>query len=62
MCFAGAGLAENWAALTNTMALFRRVAIEVATRLGYEYPHEMDRRVSDYVEQIKRMQPPRIEN
>jgi aminoglycoside 6-adenylyltransferase len=56
--FAGAGLAENWAALENTMALFRQVAIEVGTHLGYAYPHDLDQRVTAYVEQIKRMEPP----
>jgi aminoglycoside 6-adenylyltransferase len=56
-CFAGAGSEENWAALANTMQLFRQVAIEVGAHLGYEYPHDLDRRVSAYVEQIKRMEP-----
>ena len=56
--YAGAGLAENWAALTNTMALFRQVAIQVGAQLGYAYPHDLDRRVTDYVDQIKRMEPP----
>jgi aminoglycoside 6-adenylyltransferase len=57
-CFAGAGSAENWAALENTMALFRQVAMQVGAQLGYAYPYDMDRRVSAYVEQIKRMEPP----
>jgi aminoglycoside 6-adenylyltransferase len=39
------------------MQLFRQVAIEVGAHLGYEYPHDLDRRVSAYVEQIKRMEP-----
>jgi aminoglycoside 6-adenylyltransferase len=56
--YAGAGLAENWVALANTMALFRQVAIQVGAQLGYAYPHDLDRRVSEYVEQIKRMEPP----
>jgi aminoglycoside 6-adenylyltransferase len=57
-CFAGAGLEENWVALTNTMALFRQVAIQVGAHLGYAYPHDLDRRVTDYVDQIKRMEAP----
>jgi len=57
-CYAGAGLAENWAALTNTMTLFRQVAIQVGKQLEYAYPHDLDRRVTDYVEQIRRMEPP----
>jgi len=56
--YAGAGLAENWAALANTMALFRQVAIQVGAQLGYAYPHDLDRRVSAYVDQIRRMEPP----
>jgi aminoglycoside 6-adenylyltransferase len=57
-CFAGAGLEENWIALANTMALFRRVAVEVGAHLGYAYPHDLDQRVSAYVERIRRMEPP----
>ncbi len=57
-CYAGAGVAENWVALANTMALFRQVAIEVGAQLGYDYPYELDRRVTAYVERIKRMEPP----
>jgi aminoglycoside 6-adenylyltransferase len=51
--YAGAGMAENWEALFWTMALFRQVAIEVADRLGYAYPHDLDRRVTVYVQQIQ---------
>jgi aminoglycoside 6-adenylyltransferase len=47
--YAGAGIAENWDALFRTLALFRRVAIEVAADLGYAYPHDLDRRVTAYV-------------
>jgi aminoglycoside 6-adenylyltransferase len=56
-CYAGAVLLENWQALANTMALFRRVAIEVGAHLGYAYPHDLDQRVSAYMEEIKRMKP-----
>jgi aminoglycoside 6-adenylyltransferase len=51
--FVGADGADNWEALFNTMALFRRVAIEVAEHLGYVYPHELDERVSAYVRQVQ---------
>jgi hypothetical protein len=40
------------------MALFRQVAIYVGTALGYAYPHDLDRRVTAYVEQIRRAEPP----
>ena len=51
--YAGAGVAENWEALFRTLALFRRVAREVAARLGYPYPDELDRRVTAYVRQME---------
>jgi aminoglycoside 6-adenylyltransferase len=37
------------------MALFRRVAVEVAEHLGYEYPHNLDQRVTAYVQNVKRL-------
>lgn len=53
--YAGANTLENWEALFRTMALFRRVAIEVGTGLGYEYPLELDERVTVFVEKMYRM-------
>jgi aminoglycoside 6-adenylyltransferase len=47
--FVGAEIADNWAALFRTMALFRRVAIEVAAHLGYAYPYDLDEHVTAYV-------------
>jgi hypothetical protein len=35
------------------MALFRWVAIEVAADLGYAYPHDLDQRVTAYVQEMK---------
>ena len=52
---------ENWVALANTMALFRQVAIEIGAHLCYTHPHDLDRRVTAYVEQIKRMEPPMLD-
>jgi aminoglycoside 6-adenylyltransferase len=51
--YAGAGIADNWEALFRTMALFRRVATEVADDLGYAYPLGLDRRVTAYVREIR---------
>ncbi len=51
--YAGAGIAENWEALFRTMALFRRVATEVAEDLGYSYPLDLDERVTAYVRSMK---------
>jgi aminoglycoside 6-adenylyltransferase len=53
--YVGAGIDENWRALFETMALFRRVAIQVADHLGYAYPHNLDQRVTTYVQTVKRL-------
>jgi aminoglycoside 6-adenylyltransferase len=55
--YAGAGIEENWEALFRTLALFRRVAVEVADDLGYAYPHDLDRRVTGYVRAIRDLEP-----
>lgn len=47
--YVGAGSEENWEALFGTIALFRRIAVEVANRLGFSYPDGLDQRVVDYV-------------
>jgi aminoglycoside 6-adenylyltransferase len=51
--YVGAGLEDNWVALFRTFALFRKVALEVADHLGYEYPHDLDRRMMAYLEKVK---------
>ena len=51
--FTGAGLQANWRALFNTARLFRRVASEVAGRLGLAYPHDLDARVTDYLQRVQ---------
>lgn len=48
--YVGPGLEENWEALSRTNALFRRVAIEVGEALGYEYPQDVDDRMSALLE------------
>ena len=58
MTYADAQVQDNWLALANTMALFRRVAVEVGEHLGYAYPFELDERVREYVEKIRQMSPP----
>jgi aminoglycoside 6-adenylyltransferase len=47
--YVGAGLADNWAALFATLALFGRVARAVAACLGYAYPEALDARVTAFV-------------
>jgi aminoglycoside 6-adenylyltransferase len=56
--YVGARLEDNWEALTHTLDLFRRVAVEVGERLGYAYPHDLHQRVSAYVEQIRQLERP----
>ena len=53
--YVGAGSAENWEALFNTINLFRTVAVEVADHLGFEYPHDLDRRVTAYLHKVKHL-------
>jgi aminoglycoside 6-adenylyltransferase len=51
--YAGAEVAANWEALFQTMRLMRRVAVEVAERMGYSYPQELERRVMAYLQRVK---------
>lgn len=52
--YAGADASENWEALFRTMALFRRVAMEVGEGLGYAYPLDLDQRIVAYVKEMQR--------
>jgi aminoglycoside 6-adenylyltransferase len=60
--YTGTGIAENWDALFRSIALFRRVAQEVANALGYAYPQLVDDQVSAYIEEIRQLPPPNPEN
>jgi aminoglycoside 6-adenylyltransferase len=51
--YAGADIADNWEALFRTIELFGQVAIEVGEGLGYAYPHDLDQRVTNYVQQMQ---------
>ena len=51
--YVGVDREENWEALFRTIDLFRKVAFEVAERLVYEYPDDIDRRVVAYLEEIR---------
>jgi aminoglycoside 6-adenylyltransferase len=53
--YVGAGLDENWEALFETIALFRKVAIEVANQLGYGYLHDLDQRVMGYLQRVQHL-------
>jgi aminoglycoside 6-adenylyltransferase len=54
--YVGPGIADNWDALFRTIALFRQVAIEIADHLGYAYPHDLDQRVTTYVQNVQRQE------
>jgi aminoglycoside 6-adenylyltransferase len=51
--YAGALIEDNWKALFNVIAFFRRIANAVAIELDYRYPAELDRKVSDYCRRAK---------
>jgi aminoglycoside 6-adenylyltransferase len=53
--YVGAGIEENWNAFFRTIALFRKVALEVGDRLGYAYPRELDLRAQAYLEKVKNL-------
>ena len=53
--YTGAELEVNWEALFRTIALFRKVAIEVGERLGYIYPDDLDRRAVVYLQKVKNL-------
>jgi len=54
----GAGIADNWEALTRAMELFRRVSVEVGEYFGYAYPDELHKRITSYVNRIRQMRYP----
>ena len=45
----------NWEAIFRTIALFRKVAMEVGERLGYAYPQELDRRAVAYLAKVRNL-------
>jgi aminoglycoside 6-adenylyltransferase len=48
-CFGHFDAGDSRRALLATMALFRRIAVETARRLGYAYPAALDEQVTQYV-------------
>lgn len=59
--YAGRDYQEMWASLFEAGRLVRKIGIEVADNLGYEYPMEDDRRVSDYLKWVYEL-PKKAEN
>ena len=54
--FAGPSLAENWAAMFNMMALYRRLSQIVGQSLGYDYPFDLDQGVTAYLKQMQALE------
>lgn len=50
--FGGFGVVENWQALLAMMNLFRRLAVETASQLGYTYPVATDERFTRLVKNL----------
>jgi aminoglycoside 6-adenylyltransferase len=50
--YAGMDVEENWEAMLRMIALFRRVAREVGEALGYTYPEELDRKVTEHAREM----------
>ena len=51
--YAAGSIADLWESLFRTTALYRKTAIKVAERLGYQYPHDLDKRVTIYQQTVK---------
>ncbi len=55
--YAGAGIEDNWKSLFRMIAVFRRIAREVAASLGFTYPDDLDRRVTEHARQMRDGEP-----
>ena len=51
--FARADIEENWQAFFTTIALFRKLAQIVGNSLGYRYPTQLDREMTDYYSRVR---------
>lgn len=40
---------DSWSFLLNTIALFRKLSIETAKKLGFSYPQDIDKNFSDFI-------------
>lgn len=52
--YAGSDIELNWDALLEMCKLSSRIGQAVAYELGYEYPHSEDRKVTEYIAQLRR--------
>ena len=55
--FAVGEVEAHWEAFFNMIRLFRRLAVSVGQRLGYPYPHRVDRDLSDSFARIRGTDP-----
>ncbi len=53
--YVGPKIEDNWAALFRLTTLFRRVAMEVGSALGYAYPQALDDWVSAYLDAVRKL-------
>lgn len=51
--YAGADIEENWIAFFKTIDFFRKIAKKVSENLGYSYPIEMDKEVTQFCMKIR---------
>lgn len=52
--YAGADLEENWEAFFRMTDFFRKLAKIIATDLDYNYPDQVDKRVSEFCREIRK--------
>jgi aminoglycoside 6-adenylyltransferase len=52
--FAASDLAENWNAMFKAAEVFGMLASKVGEHLGYAYPFELGRNVTDYLSELRR--------
>ena len=53
--FADSSPENNWSALFATISLVRRTGKAIGESLGYEYPDQVDRKVTKFIEMIRRL-------
>ena len=51
--YSGYEYEEMWDAVFGASQLFRKIGVEVAEILGYEYPVQDDERVSEYLKKVR---------
>lgn len=55
--YVGTDIEENWEALFRTIALFRRVATDVADALGFEYPQATEETMTAQLRAVRALPP-----